>query len=105
LVSKLNLVQRAILWFLILKLQNILEQTQGILVDTMLEYFCAKGNNFKSGSLILGILLLKQYTFSVSDFCKIIYKSEKCQTSGIRSHLVLAIQGYSWLWLIVLWSW
>jgi hypothetical protein len=68
----------------------------------MLEYICAKGNIFKSVILILGILLLKQYTFSVFDFCKLFYKSEKCQTCGVGSHLTLAIQGYVWFWLVML---
>jgi hypothetical protein len=80
----------------------LLKQTQVLLVDVMLRHVCAKGNIFRSGSLILGILLLKQNTFSVTDFCKFIYKSEKFQSSGVRSHLVLAIHGYDWLWLIVL---
>jgi hypothetical protein len=71
----------------------------------MLGYFCAKVNIFKSGSLILGILLLKQYTFSVFDFCKLFYKSEKYQTSGVGSHLTFSIQGYDWFWLVMLWYW
>jgi hypothetical protein len=80
----------------------ILEQTQGLLVYVMLGYFCAKGNIFQSGSLIMRILLLKHHAFSVYDFCKLFYKSEKCQTSGVGSYLTLSIQGYDWFWLEML---
>jgi hypothetical protein len=73
-----------------------------LLVGIILGYFCAKGNIFMCGSLPLRMLLLKQNTFSVSDFFKFIYKSEKCQTREVRSHLVSAIHGYAWLWLILL---
>jgi hypothetical protein len=58
-----------------------------------------------SGSLFLRILILKQGTFSVSDFFKLFYNSEKLQTSVVRSHLEVAIHWYECLWLIVLWFW
>jgi hypothetical protein len=86
----------------ILKTTIFLKQIQVLLVDIAIGYFCAKENIFQIGSLILTILLLKQNTFSVSDFFKFIYKSEKCQTREVRSHLVSAIHGYAWLWLILL---
>jgi hypothetical protein len=80
----------------------VLKQIQVLLVDMSIGQFCAKGNIFQSCRLILRILLLKQYTFSVFDFCKLFFKSEKCQTSGVGSHLTLAIQGYDWFWLVML---
>jgi hypothetical protein len=55
----------------------ILNQIQVPLVDISIRQFCAKGNIFKSGILILGILLMKQYTFSVFDFCKLFLQIKK----------------------------
>jgi hypothetical protein len=73
-----------------------------ILVDIMIGYTRVYVIIFVSGSLFLSILLVKHGTFSVSDFCKLFYYSEKCKTSGVRSQLVSAIHDYNCIWLMVL---